>query len=92
MGFGWELVVLHTNLFIFDKFSMHAWSRCEGLNKKLFYIGSCKGQTHFGMLGGAKMNSPPNEPIKSVLHSNLHTNSKDAPKTYRTWKVLYYAK
>jgi hypothetical protein len=30
-----------------------------------------------------------NDPIKNVFHSNLHTTSKDAPKTYLTWKVLY---
>ena len=35
------------------------------------------------------MNSITNEPIKNVICSNLHTNSKDAPKAYRTWKILY---
>ena len=33
------LVVLHTSLSIFGKFSVHAWSQCEGLNKKLFILG-----------------------------------------------------
>ena len=28
------------------------------------------------------------KPIHNVP-SNLHTNSKDAPKIYQTWKVLY---
>ena len=31
---------------------------------------------------------PPNEPRYKVLRSNLHTDSKHAPKTYWTWKVF----
>ena len=31
---------------------------------------------------------PPNEPSYKVLQSNLHTDSKHAPKTYRTWKMF----
>ena len=30
-----------------------------------------------------------NDPIQNALCSNLHTTSKDAPKTYQKWKVLY---
>ena len=37
----------------------------------------------------AKMSLMLNELISNVLCSNLHTNSENAPKTYRTWKVLH---
>ena len=35
------------------------------------------------------MSLVPNEPIWNVLRSNLHIDSKHAPKTYRTWKVMH---
>jgi hypothetical protein len=33
-SFGRELVVQHTKLFMFSKFSVDAWSQCGGLNKE----------------------------------------------------------
>jgi hypothetical protein len=49
-----------------------------------------EGQTHFSTPWDAKMSSTLNELILNALHSHLHTTtSKHAPKTYRTWKVLY---
>jgi hypothetical protein len=33
--FGWEFVVSHTKFCMFDKFSIHTWSWCAGLNEEL---------------------------------------------------------
>lgn len=44
-----ELVVLHTTVSMFGKFSVQAWSPCGGLNEVNFCICALGGRTHFGM-------------------------------------------
>ena len=46
------------------------------------------GQTYFSTSWHAKMRLALHELLKEVLCSNLQTDQKHAPKTYRTWKVL----
>ena len=46
-----------------------------------------EGPNHFSTSWHAKMSLTLDEPIENVLCSN--STSKHAPKTYRTWKVLY---
>ena len=48
-----------------------------------------EGQTYFSTSGHTKMSSTLDEAIKNVLRSNLHTTSKHAPKTCRSWKILF---
>ena len=84
-----ELVVLqakfsmfHSNFWCVIGVSVEVWMR-------IFYTGSLRVKLIFGMSRDAKMTLVHNEPIWNALHSNLHTSSNQAPRTYRAWKVMF---
>ena len=89
-----SLVVLHTITEILFPLVVHGtFSEIViGIERKSNLIWFTKGQTQFSTSWHAKMSLNINEPIENVLCSNLHTTSNYAPKTYRTWKVLYATK
>ena len=62
---------------------MHAQRYCLSLNEKQL-ISVHWGPNQYRMPRDAKMSLASIEPIYNVLHSNPHTNSKDALKTYQT--------
>ena len=51
--FGGELVVLHTTPSMYDRFLVHAWRQCGGLNEEPS-ISIHSGSNSFGMPRGAK--------------------------------------
>ena len=55
--FGQELVVLHTILYMFGKLSVHAWSRCGGLNEEHTILVH-GGKFHFSTSSHVKMSWP----------------------------------
>ena len=83
-SFDWELVVLHTKLSMTDKFSVHAWSSNDDCS-----ISVHLGSNSFQHLLTCQMSLVLNEVIWIILHSNSTQNSKHAPKTYVTWRVVY---
>ena len=77
------------------EFSVHVWSSCGGLNKEHSIL------VHYGpnlywhaKRRGAKMNRFGLQwiDIEYFPCSNLHMNSKHAPRTYEKWKMLMYVK
>ena len=83
-SFGRELmVVLGCKLFMFSKFSVHAWSWCVEVWTKNICIGSL-GHCSWHV----EMSATLNKLIWEVLCSSLHNDSKHVPKTYQTWRLL----
>jgi hypothetical protein len=52
---------------MFGKFAVHAWSWCGGLNTENILYWFIEGQTHFGILRGAKISLALNEPNKLLF-------------------------
>jgi hypothetical protein len=55
---------------------------------KAAYSGSLRAKLISARLGMPEMSLTHNKLTQNVICSNLHTNSKHAPKTYQTWEVL----